>query len=70
MGGDNRAATRHLELMDATLDIIRQSAPIEWLSSPLVIIATISLVVFVVTGAAGRVILEVETKLASRSPIG
>ena len=48
--------------MGTTIDFIRQSAPIEWLLTPAVLVAAAFLFVVILSGVPGRIYLEVESR--------
>ncbi len=61
-GGDRPSYLTHSERMGTTIDFIRQSAPVEWLLTPAVLVAAAVLLVVILSGVPGRIYLEVESR--------
>jgi len=48
------------------IDLAGQAAPLVWLASPVGLVLLVAIVGFVLSGIPGRIILDMETKLARR----
>jgi hypothetical protein len=51
------------------IDLARQAASLTWLVSPVGLVSLVAILGLVFTGIPGRIILEVETKLAWRKEL-